>query len=177
MHGKELKNELLRTNRPAGSVAKLTTYRTELNIAKLLKSESKFLVIASNRNRTLTIVGTPTHPNTAIGDSFLYSNKIQVYFLKYTVREKKRNQFSFVCIFLVLDRKLWIFFTYIRRKESRSISYNSVYLILACIENFVATVTLNILRHYQSSNKTDDCRLAFIVSISLLRKILNACQN
>jgi len=94
MHGKELKNELLRTNRPAGSVAKLTTHRTELNIAKLLKSESKFLVIASNRNRTfLTIVGTPTHPNTAIGDSFLYSNKIQVYFLKYTVREKKGTNF------------------------------------------------------------------------------------
>jgi len=93
MHGKELKNELLRTNRPAGSVAKLTTYRTELNIAKLLKSESKFLVLASNRNRTLTVVETPTHPNTAIGDSFLYSNKIQVYFLKYTVREKKGTSF------------------------------------------------------------------------------------
>jgi len=30
-------------------------------------------------------------------------------------------------------------------KESSPISYNSVYLILACVENFAATVTLNIL--------------------------------
>ena len=34
------------------------------------------------------------------------------------------------------------FFTYIRPKESRSMSYNSVDLILACVENFAATVTL-----------------------------------
>jgi len=32
------------------------------------------------------------------------------------------------------------FFTYIRRVESRSISYNSVFLILACVENFAPTV-------------------------------------
>jgi len=30
----------------------------------------------------------------------------------------------------------------IRPKESKSIRYNSVYLILACVENFAATVTL-----------------------------------
>jgi len=30
---------------------------------------------------------------------------------------------------------------------------------------------------YQSSNEIDDYRLVFVVSISLLRKILNACQN
>jgi len=35
-------------------------------------------------------------------------------------------------------------FTYTRPKESRSVSYNSVYLFLACVENFAATVTLNI---------------------------------
>jgi len=59
------------------------------------------------------------------------------------------------------------FFTYIRLKESRSISYNSVYLILACIKNFAATVTFK-----QSSNETDDYRLVFIVLVSLLCKIL-----
>jgi len=32
----------------------------------------------------------------------------------------------------------------IRPKENRSISYNSVYLILACVKNFAATVTLNV---------------------------------
>jgi len=37
------------------------------------------------------------------------------------------------------------FFTYLSLKENRSISYNSVYLILAYVENFAATVTLNIL--------------------------------
>jgi len=47
----------------------------------------------------------------------------------------------------------------------RSISYNSVYLILACVENFAATVhyTFNV---NQSSNEMDDYRLVFIVSIS-----------
>jgi len=71
----------------------------------------------------------------------------------YTVRQKKGNQYSFMCIFLVLV----IFFTYIRPKESRSISYNSVYLILACVDNSAATVTLNL-----SSNEVDDYRLVFI---------------
>jgi len=42
--------------------------------------------------------------------------------------------------------------------------------------NKLSTVTLNILL-YQSSNEIDDYRLVFIVLISLLRKILNACQN
>jgi len=64
------------------------------------------------------------------------------------------------------------FFAYIRPKESRSVSYNSVYLILACVENFAATVTLNVLYVYQYYDG-----LVFIVSVSLLRKILNACQN
>ena len=36
-------------------------------------------------------------------------------------------------------------FTYIRPKENRSINYNSVYLILACVKNFAATVTLKVL--------------------------------
>ena len=63
-----------------------------------------------------------------------------------------------------------IFFTYIKPKESRFISYNFVYLILASVENFAATFYV-----YQSSNEINDYGL--IVSISLLRKILNACQN
>jgi len=58
---------------------------------------------------------------------------------------EKRNQFSLACIFLVLDRNWWFFSHKIRPKKSRSISYNSVYLILACVENFATTVTLNIL--------------------------------
>jgi len=41
-------------------------------------------------------------------------------------------QFSFVCIFFSTWQKLMNFFTYIRPKEIRSVSYNSVYLILAC---------------------------------------------
>jgi len=58
---------------------------------------------------------------------------------------EKRNQFSFACIFFNTGQKLANFFTYIRLKESRSISYNSVYLILARVENFAATMTLNVL--------------------------------
>jgi len=62
-----------------------------------------------------------------------------------TVRYKKGTSFLLCASFLIFDRNWWIFFTYIRPKESRSISYNSVYLILACVENFAATVTLNVL--------------------------------
>jgi len=62
----------------------------------------------------------------------------------YIHHEQEKNHFSFVCIFLVLDQKLVNFFTHIRPKESKFISYNSVYLILACVENFAATVILNI---------------------------------
>jgi len=67
----------------------------------------------------------------------------------YTARQKKINQFSFVCIFLVLDRN-GDFFAYIRPKESGSISYNSVCLILACVEKFAATVSLHILFMFTS---------------------------
>jgi len=44
-------------------------------------------------------------------------------------------------------QKLTNFFTYMRPKEStcRSISYNSIYFILARVGNFAAIVTLNIL--------------------------------
>jgi len=63
----------------------------------------------------------------------------------YTVTQKKRNRFSFLCIFFGTWRKLANFFTYIRPRESRSISYNSVHFISAWAENFAATVTLNIL--------------------------------
>jgi len=61
----------------------------------------------------------------------------------YTVRQKKGKQLSFVCIFYYLTESDE-FFEYIRPKESRSISYNSVYLILECVDNFAVTVTLNI---------------------------------
>ena len=33
------------------------------------------------------------------------------------------------------------------------------------------------IKHYQSSNAIDDYQLVFIVSILLLYKIFNACQN
>jgi len=46
---------------------------------------------------------------------------------------EKRNQFSFVRIFFNAWQKLMIFFTYIKE----SMSYNSVHLILACVDNFV----------------------------------------
>ena len=43
---------------------------------------------------------------------------------------KKGTNFLLCASYLVLDRNWWIFVTYIRPKESGSISYNSVYLIL-----------------------------------------------
>jgi len=53
----------------------------------------------------------------------------------------------FLCIvFSTLQKLVNFFFAYIRPMESRSISYNSMYLILSCIENFAATVTLK-LKH------------------------------
>ena len=100
----------------------------------------------------------------------IYGTEIAVY----TVRQKKESIFLYVHLFSVCQKLLNFLFTYIRPKESRSISYNSVYLILACAENFAVTVTLDIFV-YQSSN--EDYRLVFIVSISLLCKILNARQN
>ena len=93
----------------------------------------------------------------------------------YTVRQKKEPIFFCMHLFKY-PTESGIFFTYIRLKESMSISCNYVYLILACIENYFAALELNVL-FYQSSNETDDYRLVFTVSISLLRKILNACQN
>jgi len=49
----------------------------------------------------------------------------------------------FFCVHLFsTGQKLVDFFTYIRPKESRSMSYNSVDLILACVENFAVIVTL-----------------------------------
>jgi len=60
-----------------------------------------------------------------------------------SVRQKKGTNFFLCASFLVLDRN-WSFFTYIRPKESRSISYNFV-LILVLVENFAATLTVNVL--------------------------------
>ena len=90
----------------------------------------------------------------------------------YTVRQKKTNQFSFFVHLFQYLTETGDFFTYIKPKESSFISYNFVYLILASVENFAATFYV-----YQSSNEINDYGLVFIVSISLLRKILNACQN
>ena len=62
-----------------------------------------------------------------------------------TTTQKNGSQLSFAAIIFSTWQKLANFFTYIRPKESRSIIYNSVYLILACAENFTATVTLYVL--------------------------------
>jgi len=98
----------------------------------------------------------------------------------YTVRQKKRTNFLLCASFFsrpLLDRNWWIFSydVYIRLKESRSISCSSMYIsfwhalrVLQRQWNFSFT---------QSSNELDDYWLVFIVSISLLRKIFNACQN
>ena len=52
--------------------------------------------------------------------------------LGYTPWGRKKIQFSFVWIFFNTWRRLVNFFTYIKE----SISYNCVYLILACVKNF-----------------------------------------
>ena len=59
-----------------------------------------------------------------------------------TVRLKK-NYFLLRALLLLLDRNC--FFTCIRPKQSRSISYNLLYLILVLVKNFAARVTLNVL--------------------------------
>ena len=56
--------------------------------------------------------------------------------------EKKEPVFFCMHFNFVLE-KTGDFFTHIRPKETRSIRYDSVYLILARVENFAATVTLN----------------------------------
>ena len=48
-------------------------------------------------------------------------------------REAKKEPFSFVCVSLVFGRNWVNFFMYIRE----NISYTYVYLILACVKNFV----------------------------------------
>jgi len=68
----------------------------------------------------------------------------------YTVRQKKGTNFVLCASFSTwqdadLPPTRCDFFTYIRPKESTSISYNSVCLILACVKYVAATVTLNIL--------------------------------
>ena len=62
----------------------------------------------------------------------------------YTVRQKKEPFFFCMHLSEYLT-ETDEFFTYIRPMERRSIGYNSVYLILACVKNFAATVTLNVL--------------------------------
>jgi len=62
----------------------------------------------------------------------IFSNYWKWMFI-YTVRQKERNQFSSVCIFLILDENWWFFFAHI----NENVSYYSMYLIFACIKNFV----------------------------------------
>ena len=52
-----------------------------------------------------------------------------------------------------------------------------MYLIVVCVKNFAATMTVKVLCLVQSSYEIYDYRLLFIVPISLLRKILKAFQN
>ena len=58
--------------------------------------------------------------------------------------EAKKNNFLLCASFLVLDRNWWIS-SHTLGLSKVPISYNSVYFILACVENFAVTVTLNIL--------------------------------
>ena len=78
----------------------------------------------------------PSHPHAAC-------SRFKPLFYLYTVKQKK-DQFSLVCILFSTRKKLVNVFTYIRPRESGSISYNSVYLILAYVDNFAVTETLNI---------------------------------
>jgi len=77
-----------------------------------------------------------------------------------------------VHLLVSLHYRNWQFLTYIKPKESRSISYNPAYLFLACVENFAVTVTLINILNYFFRSEIDDYRLMFIVSIALLRKFL-----
>ena len=64
----------------------------------------------------------------------------------YTVRQKKGTDFLLCGSFYYLTETGEFFLqTLGLRKVDRSISYNSVYLIFACVEIFAATVTLNVL--------------------------------
>ena len=80
----------------------------------------------------------------------------------FTPWDRKKESIFSLCIFFSRPtwQKLVIFFTYIKPKESRSISYNSMHLILQRQWHKIFCV-------YQSSNKISDYRLVFIVSISL----------
>jgi len=70
---------------------------------------------------------------------------------RYIHRKAEKNKPIFFRVHLFSTwQKRWFFFAYIRPKESGSISYNSVYLILACVEKFAATVSLHILYMFTS---------------------------
>jgi len=58
---------------------------------------------------------------------------IHILYTVYTMRQKKRTKFLLHASFLMLDRNWWIFLNTLRN----SISYNSLYLILACVKNCV----------------------------------------
>jgi len=54
----------------------------------------------------------------------------------YTVRREKRTDFLLCASLLILDRNWLIFSDYIKER----MSYNSMYLILACVKNFAYIV-------------------------------------
>jgi len=86
-----------------------------------------------------------------LSTSFLWSGYFTVsvalvHNVLYIHREAGKKEPIVFCIYLFCTwQKLVNSFTYTRLKEIRSISYNCVYLILVCVENFAATVTLNVL--------------------------------
>jgi len=84
------------------------------------------------RNHVFDGVHNPQERSTSSIEAFReirYSIKATALSNTYTMRQKKGTNFLFVCIFSIL---MIFFLTYIKE----SISYNSVYLILAFVKNF-----------------------------------------
>jgi len=90
-------------------------------IASLQTDHAARLSTASARHRAL-------HTSTGVHSLFIHCEA------------EKMNQFSFVCVFLLLGRNWWISFTYIKE----SISYNYVHLVLACVEEFCVIAKLKL---------------------------------
>jgi len=68
----------------------------------------------------------------SLEESYKYLGQLHVRMLLHREAEKSEPVFIFVCIFFNTRQKLVNFFAYIKE----SISYNSVYSILACVKNF-----------------------------------------
>jgi len=86
-------------------------------------------------------------------------------------KTEKRNHFTFM-------NKSFNTQSILTKFSARIVSecYNRCYFIIfGTYTNFGTFLCKNC--DYQSGSEIDDYRLVFIVSISLLRKILNACRN